>query len=94
LLSVLNHEAVIEGRLQAWRNLQDAVRAFLAAASSGFPNSSERDARHQLTTAVLNHEAYGLAQWFFRRDGQEDRPFSDLRQSFPEVSDEVSTLVA
>lgn len=78
----LNIEAVTEGRQRSRRNLIRAVDRFLE--SSGVEDDAS-ELRHELIEAVRNTGAYGLAEWYFLHDGQEDQPFALLKEIHPPV---------
>lgn len=77
-LAALRYQAVEEGRGRTRRNLERAVRTFLASERS---SASEAELRESLT----DNDGYGLTAWFFLREGQEEEPFSDLRRREPEL---------
>ncbi len=83
----LNIEAVTEGRLRTRRNLARAVRGFL----SHMATSAEPDVLEvELMEAVRDNDDYGLALWYFRRDGCTEEPFQTLRASYCEVWDRIA----
>ncbi len=82
----LNIEAVTEGRLRTRRNLARAVHFFLTGmVSNAAPAALEAELLH----AVRDNDDYGLAHWYFRRDGGVDEPFNSLRVSHPLVWDRI-----
>ena len=87
----LNIEAVTEGRLRTKRNLQRAVRDFTGHVEQG---RNMAEAENELVEAVRDNDDYGLAVWFFIRDGQKDRPFADLKTNWPKVWTCVQKAVA
>jgi hypothetical protein len=72
IISSLKHQAVNEGRGRTRRNLVRAVNALLAS-------SDEELGLVELKKAISDNDCYGLVDWFFRRDGQEETPFKVLR---------------
>jgi len=93
LLLPLKEEAVTEGRLQAWRNLARAVRAFLAEYSNATDEPDQQRSVVELRRAVYDNDSYGLGQWFLWRDGQETEPFRMFRARYPEVWSEIQRAV-
>jgi uncharacterized protein (TIGR02646 family) len=83
----LNIEAVTEGRLRTRRNLVRAVRSFLShMATSADPHGPEAE----LLEAVRDNDDYGLALWYFRRDGGTEEPFQTLRASYCGIWDRLA----
>jgi uncharacterized protein (TIGR02646 family) len=83
----LNIEAVTEGRLRTRRNLVRVVHSFLTfMATSGDPAALAAE----LLQGVRDNDDYGLAQWYFRRDGATEEPFHTLRASYPAVWDRIA----
>jgi uncharacterized protein (TIGR02646 family) len=83
----LNIEAVTEGRLRTRRNLRRAVYHFLTHTASG----AEPDALEaELLEAVQDNDDYGLAHWYFRRDGRTEEPFHSLQASHRGVWDRIA----
>lgn len=76
----LNVEAVTDGRCRTRRNLKRAVQHFVERAGQGAQLEVHAD---ELAAAVHDNDDYGLAAWFFLRDGREEPPFSDLRKRYP-----------
>jgi uncharacterized protein (TIGR02646 family) len=74
----LNVEAVTDGRRRIARNLQRAVEHFLAA-------HSQDGSVDRLLYAIRDNDDYGLAIWYFHREGAREAPFSALRSSNPDV---------
>ncbi len=81
-LATLRHQAVAEGRRRTRRNLQRAVQTFLGAPPS-------RASETELRECVADNGGYGLAVWFFLREGQEEAPFQDLRRRHRDVWERV-----
>jgi uncharacterized protein (TIGR02646 family) len=73
VLRTLNYEAVSKGRGRIARALAGAVEDFLVL------NTAREDADEQLRRRVLDNLDYGLAEWFFLREGQDEQPFVTLR---------------
>ena len=84
----LNIEAITDGRQSTYRNLRRAVDACLSGLRSGMDDAN---LRLELEAAVRDNSNYGLAVWFFTRDGMKSPPFSELRTHYPTV---WNTLVA
>ena len=89
-LLALNHEAVTEGRQATRRNLEAAVRAFLAAMAAGGLVGS---ATEYLKISVIDNADHGLSVWYFQRDGADEQPFRDLREMYQAVWLEIQTVV-
>lgn len=87
----LNIQAVTEGRLRTGRNLGRCVRRFLESTNST-PSAGTRE--RELLGCVCDNSDYGLASWFFLRDGQAEPPFAELRTKSPDVWNRVSARVA
>ncbi|MBW8878051.1 MAG: hypothetical protein JF614_24065 [Acidobacteria bacterium] len=86
IFSTLRHQAVTEGRRRVFRNLRRAVRSFLAHEgrdSSGQDVSAE--SLQELFESIEDSNDYGLVNWFFLREGQDEEPFRRLRDEFPRV---------
>jgi uncharacterized protein (TIGR02646 family) len=83
----LNIEAVTEGRLRTRRNLVRAVRHFLARIAT---NVDSRLLESEILEAVRDNDDYGLAHWYFRRDGATEEPFFTLRASYRDIWDRVA----
>ncbi len=82
----LNIEAVTEGRLRTRRNLVRAVNSFLThMPTNANPGALEAD----VLEAVRDNDDYGLAYWYFHRDGGTEEPFQALRASYPGVWDRI-----
>jgi uncharacterized protein (TIGR02646 family) len=82
IFSPLRHQAVTEGRRRAFRNLRRAVRSFLDT-RTGTDVSDE--SLRELIEHIEDTNDYGLASWFFLREGQDEDPFCRLRDEFPGV---------
>jgi hypothetical protein len=81
---------VTEGRLRTRRNLLRAVRGFLIhAATSTEPEVLEAE----FLDAIRDNDDYGLAQWYFRRDGESEEPFHTLQALYREVWDRIAQAV-
>ncbi len=87
ILSTLSHQAVAESRRRTCRNLQRALRAFF-----GTPETSEAEA--ELRESISDNDDFGLAVWFFLREGQEEEPFAELQRRYPEVWERMRAYVA
>jgi uncharacterized protein (TIGR02646 family) len=86
----LSIEAVTEGRLRTQRNLMRAVRGFLSHMATSVKVQS---LEAELLDAVRDNDDYGLALWYFRRDGATEEPFQTLRASYGEVWDRIVRAV-
>lgn len=78
----INIEPVTEGRQRTHRNLVRAVHSFLNASMGG---TVPGDLLAGLLEAVRDNDDYGLAQWYFQRDGAAEEPFRTLRSGHPDV---------
>jgi len=78
----LNIEAVTEGRVRTRNNLRRAIRAFIVSSQNGNPSA---EAQRELLEAINDNDDYGLAVWFFLKDGKDDPPFCVLRAEYPET---------
>ena len=83
VLTPLRHQAVTEGRRRAFRNIRRAVRAFLAQEEGHVVADISEETIKDLLECVDDATEYGLAIWFFLRDGQDEEPFRRLRDEFP-----------
>jgi hypothetical protein len=70
----LNIDPATDGRRRIARSLRRAVHRFLERAET-----ESAQALDDLLVELLDHDDYGLLEWYFLRDGQNDPPFSDLR---------------
>lgn len=87
-IPALGNEAVVDGRLRTVRNLKKAVRAFLRHGEEDVAR-----ARLDLLESIQDNDAYGLVGWYFRRDGQDESPFTELRSLHPEVWGEIVAYI-
>ncbi len=88
-LSSLRHQAVTEGRRRTYLRLNRALRSFLSQSASGDRPASEASIEDFLAS-VDDALDYGLAVWFFLREGQFTEPFETLRLKFPAVWDRAA----
>ncbi len=72
----LNIEPVTEGRLRTTRGLRRAVQRFLNQTPENLSTSESED---PLVEEIQDLDGYGLAAWFFERDGQSESPFRELK---------------
>jgi uncharacterized protein (TIGR02646 family) len=72
----LNIEAITMGRQRTRRNLIRAVRTFTNQITAG---NSLTTARDEMIQAVLDNDDYGLAIWYFFKEGSSEEPFKSLR---------------
>ena len=93
LLGPLNHEAVIEGRQAVWRRLQRAVEGFLEASDQACARTSESEAFDEMRRKIMETDDYGLAQWSFVGQGQEEEPFCSLKHNHPHLFNELRQVV-
>jgi hypothetical protein len=87
VLSTLRHEAVAEGRKRVRRNLIRSVNFFLNGARQG---TDQAELLAELLESIDDNDGFGLLQWFFLREGREDKPFSWLQEGHPEIWTEVT----
>jgi hypothetical protein len=88
----LNIEAVTEGRLRTRRNLLRAVRHLLAQIQMR-SNAEEAALVDETLEAVRDNDEYGLADWYFRRDGGAEEPFRTLRDSYRGIWDRLAQAI-
>jgi uncharacterized protein (TIGR02646 family) len=86
IISSLRHQAVTEGRRRTYQRLHRAVRSFLAQSADGELAVPEEGVQDFLES-VEDATDYGVAAWFFARDGQAEEPFRTLRLRCPSVWD-------
>ena len=84
----LNIDPVTDGRQRIARSLRRAVGRFLGCAE-GDP----AEALDDLLAELRDHDDYGLLEWYFLRDGQDDSPFSDLRARHPTAWGKIAKTV-
>ena len=77
----LNIEPVTEGRQRTRRNLVRAVNHFLHRTKS----SPLPVLQGEVIEAIQDNDDYGLAHWYFQRDGESEEPFRTLRIAHPSV---------
>jgi uncharacterized protein (TIGR02646 family) len=77
LLSVLNHDAIADGRKRAARRLRRAAEQAVAA---GAAHEQRRDLLH-----AVEDDPYGLARWYTAEDGRLDDPFATLAGVHPRL---------
>jgi uncharacterized protein (TIGR02646 family) len=82
ILAPLRHQAVTEGRRRISMRLRRAVRSFLAH-HTGEAEKLTAATIEDLLDDVDDAMDYGIAFWFFLRDGRNDEPFGQLRTRFP-----------
>lgn len=75
-------EAVTEGRLRTRRNLVRAVRSFLLSATH---NAQLDKLETELLETIRDNDDYGLARWYFGRDGRSEEPFRAFQALFGPV---------
>lgn len=78
----LNVEAVTDGRRRTQRNLERAATRFLGQLRN---NASSDPDLAQFVAEIRDYDQYGLAEWFFRREGSREPPFRELEVRFPGV---------
>ena len=86
----LNIEAVTEGRRRTYRSLCRAVRRFLTRALEDTDRSTIPE---DVIEEIRDHDDYGLANWYFLKDGQDMPPFSELRQKHRSVWLAITTAL-
>jgi uncharacterized protein (TIGR02646 family) len=89
VVSTLRHQAVTEGRRRTAARLRRAIRSFLVQSQT--KQDIADDSIRDLVECVEDASDYGIAAWFFLRDGQDEEPFRTLRERFPEIWAEVIT---
>jgi len=87
----LNIEAITDGRRRIYRSLCRAVRRYMDIAAQGEP---KEQAEADLIDEIRDHDDFGLATWYFLRDGRRYSPFSELRQRHPTVWQNAQKEVA
>jgi hypothetical protein len=93
IISSLRYQAVTEGRRRTYQRLKRAIRSFLSQSGGGNETPSEESAQ-DLLDCIDDATDYGLAAWFFLRDGQEEEVFRSLRARFPAVWARAVNFVA
>jgi len=93
IISSLRHQAVTEGRRRTYRRLTRAVRSFLTQSAEASKTPSEESVQ-DLLDCIEDATDYGLAAWFFLRDGQEEEVFRNLQTRFPAVWERAVNCVA
>ena len=78
----LNIEAITDSRRRTYRCLCRAVRRYLDVAAR---SASSDQAEAELLDEIRDHDDFGLASWYFLRDGGKYPPFSDLQLRHPTV---------
>lgn len=89
IISSLRHQAVTEGRRRAYQRLKRAVRVFLSQAGDNTEAAPE-ESHEDLLESIDDATDYGLATWYFLRDGQSEEPFCTLRVRFPFLWDRAA----
>jgi uncharacterized protein (TIGR02646 family) len=87
-LSTLQHQAVTEGRRRTSARLRRCIGTFLSqqrADSEEISSESLRD----LLESIDDATDYGIAVWFFSKDGRDEEPFRTLRDRFPSIWDKI-----
>jgi uncharacterized protein (TIGR02646 family) len=83
ILSSLRHQAVTEGRRRTSLRLKRSIRSFMG--QRGEDGEVPESAVEDLLECVDDATDYGIAVWFFLRDGREEDPFRALRTGFPSI---------
>jgi len=78
----LNDDVIVRGRQRTFRNLRRVVNQCLDRLAAGAPAAGQAD---ELRQAVHDNDDFALAQWYFRKRGAADAPFSTLRALHPQV---------
>jgi len=76
VISVLGHEAVIEGRLQTINRLRRAARRFLASGNRSDATDLHRE---------IHEDAFGVARWFLVYEGRGESTWTELRMQHPRL---------
>ncbi len=87
----LNIQAVTEGRRSTQKNLIRCVGRFVESLNA---TTTHTAAMTELLACVNDNSQYGLVDWFFLRDGQDEQPFAELRSKSPAVWNLVTAHVA
>lgn len=87
VIKTLKCEACVEGRQRTYRNLVRAVRSYIGARGG-------TDALTDFVAAVRDNDDYGLAVWFFTKDGQDEEPFAVLKKQHRAAWDAVASRCA
>jgi uncharacterized protein (TIGR02646 family) len=93
IISSLRHQAVTEGRRRTYQRLKRAIRSFLTQSGEGNQAPSEESVQ-DLLDCIDDATDYGLAAWFFLRDGQDEEVFRSLQARFPAVWTRAVDFVA
>ncbi len=88
ILTPLRHQAVTEGRRRTSMRLRRAVRSFLAH-HTGEAEELAAASIGDLLDDVDDAVDYGIALWFFLRDGSSDESFGQLKEHFPTLWDAI-----
>lgn len=88
VLSTLQHQAVTEGRRRTSARLRRCIVTFLSQRRSDDEELSEESFR-DLLESVDDTTDYGIAAWFFLKDGRAEEPFRTLRERFPAIWDRI-----
>jgi len=91
VLSTLRHQAVLEGRGRVRRNLKRSVLSFLQRSLHG---DNQAELHGEFLESIQDNDGFGLLHWFFLREGQEEFPFSKLREDHPDVWNEITLLLS
>ncbi len=83
----VNIQPVTEGRLRTQRNLIRCVGRFLELSN---PPGGRHALEQELLACLDDNSDYGLCTWFFSRDGQNEPPFADLRNTAGDVWDRLA----
>jgi uncharacterized protein (TIGR02646 family) len=78
----LNIQAVTDGRQCTQRNLMRCVRRYTESVNA---TTNHIAATGELLACVNDNSQYGLASWFFLRDGQDEQPFALFRSKAPDI---------
>jgi uncharacterized protein (TIGR02646 family) len=82
ILKLDRREALAAGHIKTWRRLSKIVRGYLA---DGTPTGGS------LVVELVEADDHGLLGWCFDGAGQNEPPFTDLRNRAPEVWAECAT---
>jgi hypothetical protein len=87
----LNIEAITMGRQRTRRNLVRAVKTFTNQIAAGLSLATARD---EIIKAVLDNDDYGLAIWYFFKQGSNEEPFKSLKANHNVVWMDVQKSIA
>ncbi len=84
VLSTLQHQAVTEGRRRTSARLRRCIVTFLSQRRAEDEEVS-KESLQNLLEYIDDTTDYGIAAWFFLKDGQDEEPFRTLQSRFPSI---------